>query len=58
MLLIFCSWVTLLAPHEAQLFFVLIFVSPCLWYAVQAYQRKIDSQIAGMWRERIRGVRG
>lgn len=57
-LLIFVCMLLLLVPAEAQFFLVILFISPCVWYARVAYQRHMESQAAGLWRERIRGVRG
>lgn len=52
------SLVTLLVEPAGQIAMAAMFVLPCLWYVHEAYQSEVASQVAGMWRERIRGVRG
>ena len=58
LLLIMGSLVTLLVEPAGQIAMAAMFVLPCLWYVHEAYQSEVASQVAGMWRERIRGVRG
>lgn len=50
--------ITLSVDHVGQFAMSVIFVLPCLWYLRVSYQRHMESQVAGLWRERIRGVRG